>query len=299
MRSICRLSCSLAFCLVVIFCGSAGFVRATEVGDADVPPTPVPAEGGTVDNGTERNLNPFVARLSADEPLYFAIGWREGLNAKFQLSFKYAFMNPQGGLSQKAPFFSHVYFGYTQTSLWDLESDSKPFFDTTYRPSLFYRGLSKSLSSDGATNVWTQLGVQHESNGQSGEESRSLNVVYVKARFSFDGVLGGGHYWIEPRLWTYVGDLEDNPDIAEYRGYGDLRMAFTGRANWQIAGTLTVGTSGKASMQLDFTYPMDRLLSRSFDAFLYAQYFNGWGKSLLTYNERYPWQLRIGLSVVR
>ncbi len=294
-RSLC---CSLTFCLVAVCCGGSGIAGA-QVGDADVPAAPAPVEEDSVDNGAERDLNPFVARLSADEPLYFAIGWREGLDAKVQFSFKYAFMNPRGGLSQKAPFFSHVYFGYTQTSLWDLESDSKPFFDTSYEPSLFYRGRSKSLSSDGATSMWAQAGVQHQSNGQGGEESRSLNIVNVKARFSFDGVLDGGHYWIEPRLWAYVGDLEDNPDIAEYRGYGDVRMAFTGRAEWQIAGTFGVGTSGKASMQLEFTYPMNRLLSRSFDAFLYAQYFSGWGESLLTYNERYPWQLRIGLSVVR
>ncbi len=299
MQIVPRLALTVVFSAVVLGCGSGRSAWA-QGEEPDVSGVPA-AEGGTAsaEGGAERDLNPFVARFSADEPLYFAIGWREDLNAKFQLSFKYAFMNPRGGISRKAPFFSHVYLGYTQTSLWDLESDSKPFFDTTYRPSLFYKGRSKPLSSDGSRTVWTQMGVEHESNGQAGEESRALNLIYLKARFSFDGVLDGGHFWIEPKVWAYLGDLEDNPDIADYRGYGDLRMAFTGRADWQIAGTFSVGTSGKASVQLEFTYPTNRLFSKSFDAFLYAQYFNGWGESLLTYNQRLPWQLRIGLSVVR
>ena len=34
-------------------------------------------------------------------------------------------------------------------------------------------------------------------------------------------------------------------------------------------------------------------------AYLYAQYFNGWGESLLSYDQRLPWQLRLGIAVVR
>ena len=44
---------------------------------------------------------------------------------------------------------------------------------------------------------------------------------------------------------------------------------------------------------------MDKILGRNFDGYLYAQYFNGWGESLRSYDQRLPWQLRLGIAVVR
>ncbi len=247
----------------------------------------------------ELDTNRFMSKLTPDEPLYFVVGWREFFNAKFQFSFKFAFMNPQGALTRKAPFFSHVYFGYTQTSLWDIEEESKPFYDTSYKPSLFYRQKDVHRSESGDFRIWGQAGIQHESNGQGGEESRSLNIIYVKPVFEFSRIWGQGHLTVAPRLWAYLGTPAQNPDIAEYRGYGDLRVAFTGRSDWQVAATMQVGTSGKGSVQLDGTWPMDKILGRNFDGYLYAQYFNGWGESLRSYDQHLPWQLRLGIAVVR
>ncbi len=73
----------------------------------------------------------------------------------------------------------------------------------------------------------------------------------------------------------------------------------TGRSEWQVAATGRVGTSGKGAVQVDFTYPLDRLFLRSFDAFVHVQVFNGWGESLRTYDQRLPWQVRIGIAVIR
>jgi len=268
------------------------------------------AQDSTADNGAEtvvaessgensQQTNRFLTKLTPDEPLYFAIGWREFVNAKFQFSFKYAFMNPQGGLSRKAPFFSHVYFGYTQVSLWDIEGESKPFYDTSYKPSLFYRHNNLYDSDRGRFRIWGQAGIQHESNGQGGDESRSLNIIYVRPTFEFDKVWGRGRLSVAPRVWAYLGDLDDNPDIAKYRGYGDLRMAYTGGSDWQVAATLQIGTSGKGSVQLDGTWPLDKILGRNFDAYLYGQFFSGWGESLRSYDQHLPWQLRLGIAVVR
>ncbi len=114
-------------------------VTAQETATPLDTPTPPTEESSAEPSGEPDRFNRFASKLSPDEPLYFVIGWRDGTNAKFQLSFKYRFVNPEGDVTQGVPFFSRVYFGYTQTSLWDLESDSKPFFDTSYRPSLFYR----------------------------------------------------------------------------------------------------------------------------------------------------------------
>ncbi len=286
------------FCwpLVVMLLVVFGAWNCAQAQEAQVDSGSAAGEGAQVG---EPDTNRFLSKLTPDEPLYFVIGWNELVNAKFQFSFKFAFMNPQGVLTRKAPFFSHIYFGYTQTSLWDLEGESKPFYDTSYKPSLFYRHKDVHRSESGDFRIWGQAGFQHESNGQGGEESRSLNIFYVKPVLEFSKIWGGGHLTVEPRLWVYLGTPDENPDIAEYRGYGDLRMAFTGRSDWQVAATIQVGTSGKGSVQLDGTWPMDKILGRNFDGYLYAQYFNGWGESLRSYDQRLPWQLRLGIAVVR
>jgi len=271
---------------------AAGFAFAEEADEQD---SGAPSQSET----QSRSFNRFVANLSPDEPLYIVFGWRDGTNAKLQLSFKYRFLNPEGRLTAGVPFFSRVYFGYTQTSLWDLGEPSAPFFDTSYKPSLFYRHEQLMVWGNGRSWLWGQIGIEHESNGKAGDDSRSVNTVYVRPVLEIDRAIGSAHLSVEPRLWAYFGDLSENPDIAEYRGYGQLKLALTGQAEWQIAATGRVGTSGKGSLQIDFTYPMDRILLRTFDAFLYAQYFNGWSESLLSYDERLPWQLRVGIAVVR
>lgn len=288
-----RISWTLVFVLTVFLP-----LICVEAQEASVDSDLEPAVGADAE-AEELDTNRFMSKLTPDEPLYFVMGWRELINAKFQFSFKFAFMNPQGVLTRKAPFFSHVYFGYTQTSLWDIEEESKPFYDTSYKPSLFYRHKNVHRSESGDFRIWGQTGIQHESNGQGGEESRSLNILYVEPVFEFSHIWGRGHLTVSPRLWAYLGTPDENPDIAEYRGYGHLRMAYTGRSDWQVATTIQVGTSGKGSMQLDGTWPMDKILGRNFDGYLYAQYFNGWGESLRSYNERLPWQLRLGIAVVR
>jgi outer membrane phospholipase A len=285
----------LRFAVVAAVLGVAALGAADGRAEEAGAPSPAAAEEG----GEPGSFNPFLTKLSPDEPLYIALGWRDGTNAKFQLSFKYRFVNPEGELTRGSSFFSRVYFGYTQTSLWDLDAPSAPFYDTSYRPSFFYRHELLKRSKDGRSWLWGQIGIEHESNGQGGDESRSLNTIYAQPVVEIDRAIGSAHLTIMPRLWLYVGSLSENPDIADYRGYGQLRLAVTGRAGWQIAATGRVGTSGKGSLQVDLTYPMNRLLWRSFDGFLYAQFFDGWSESLLTYDQRLAWQLRIGIAVVR
>jgi len=248
--------------------------------------------------GSEQNVNRFLNKLSPDEPLFFSMGWREEWNASFQLSFKYAFMNTDDPVLLRGPLWTRVFFGYTQRSLWILGEESSPFYDTSYRPSLFYRQPLALSSSSGQLSFGWQAGVEHESNGQGGDESRSLNIAYFEPRFDFASVFGG-RLVVRPRVWTYVGNLDDNPDIAEYRGYGQLLLAYTSEHEWQLAATFRLGTEGHESVQLDLTYPMDKLLLPTFDAYLHLQYFSGWGETLRSYDQRRPWQLRVGLAVVR
>jgi phospholipase A1/A2 len=122
----------------------------------------------------------FREHVSAYEPLYFIAG-TESPNAKFQISFKYRLLNNNGPLARHVPPLSGFHVAYSQTSLWDWEAPSAPFFDSSYRPEVLY--LAENLIRGESTNWWrlnAQAGVQHESNGRGGAGSRSLNIAYLQ-----------------------------------------------------------------------------------------------------------------------
>jgi len=264
-------------------------------------PTPTPSAAAEDTSGAEpgdTRFQQFASKLSPNEPMYFSLGWRGSTTAKFQISFKYRFLDPEGRSARRVPLLRSVYLGFTQTSLWDIGAASAPFFDTSYRPSLFVLRDRVHTFSETA-RFGLRYGLEHESNGKAGEQSRSLNIAYVTPLVVADEVLGG-QLRIAPKLYAYIGDLSDNPDIAEYRGYVDLRAEWLDPDGFGVAATVRKGTmAGHGSLQVDLSYPLDRLLGGNLEAYLHVQYFNGWGETLRTYNQRLPSQIRIGLMVVR
>lgn len=52
------------------------------------------------------------------------------------------------------------------------------------------------------------------------------------------------------------------------------------------------------SVRLDLTYPMTRILSRSLNFYLQAQYFSGYAETLIRYNQRQE-AFRLGIAIVR
>jgi outer membrane phospholipase A len=239
----------------------------------------------------------FRRHFAGYEPLYFVWG-PESPNVKFQVSFRYKIINPEAELGRWWAWSHGLNIAYSQTSLWDLDAPSAPFFDSSYRPEFLWRADSLL---PGESLWWRdlrlQLAVQHESNGRDDADSRSLNIVYLRPTFVF-GNETNFIFELSPRLWTYWGGLGDNPDLREYRGYADLHL----KAGWieslQVAGIFRAGNDFEhGSLQLDATYPTGRFLG-AFDLFLHLQYFNGWGESLLRYDER-TWAIRAGISLYR
>jgi phospholipase A1/A2 len=239
----------------------------------------------------------FKEQIFGYEPFYFIAGTKSP-NAKFQISFAYQLLNNQGRLATNVPALKGFHLAYTQTSLWDWNASSAPFYDTSYKPEFFYS--LKHIVSRQPTN-WLQLdlqgGLKHESNGQSGEDSRSLNIAYIRPTLVF-GRDDSLQLTLQPRAWTYIGDLSDNPDIADYRGYADLRAITGWKRGLQLSAIGRMGRDGNhESLQLDLTYPTMRFFG-SFSVYLDVQYFTGYGESLLGYNEKTD-VLRVGFSLYR
>jgi outer membrane phospholipase A len=249
----------------------------------------------------------FAGHFSAYEPVYFLVG-PERPNGKFQISLKYQIFNPEESVAKAIPALAGLHVAYSQTSFWDLEGDSKPFFDNSYRPELMlsYPDLLPGPADQDDIGILRQLGLQiglqHESNGRAGDASRSMNFIYVRPIFTFGDPAGderGLFLTVAPRVHAYLGDLSDNPDIKEFRGYGDLRMVFGQREGLQLAAIGRIGShADKGSLELDLTYPLRPLLGRNVDMFLHAQFFTGYGESLLLYNDSDN-TFRLGLSLIR
>ncbi|MBT9491019.1 MAG: phospholipase A [Paucibacter sp.] len=235
-------------------------------------------------------------RLSFNEPMFAAIGSGIEANAKFQISFKLRLYEPADKLSRRVV--DNLYFGYTQTAFWDLTGDSKPFVDTKYKPGFFYQSPSTGWRV-AANEVGFAAGYEHESNGRDDldAKSRSIDILYVKPKFTF-GDSSGFHSTFEPKLYVYL-DKDENPDMGKYRGYGDFRFTYGKSNDWQLALDLRKGTLSKAfSADVQATYPLNRFVP-GLSGYLMAQYFTGYGETLLNYNKREPWAFRLGYAIWR
>jgi len=231
--------------------------------------------------------------LSENDPMYFVVGARDGWSARFQLSFKYRLFDQASGFGQDQPWLAGLYFAYTQNSIWDLESSSKPFRDTSYQPSLFWRW---QRTDDKTWIDGLRAGYEHESNGQDGDLSRSINTLFVRPEWIWK-LRDGGSFEFTPKIYGYL-DKEDNPDIQKYRGYVDWRFRYDAGGEWITTPIVRVGTSGKGSLLLDVSKRVRDLKFGPVSGYLQFQYFNGYGESILDYNVRRPAQLRIGFAIV-
>lgn len=240
----------------------------------------------------------FANRFGFHEPMYFLYG-REAPAVKFQFSFKYRLIGEDSKFGALIPPFRGFYFAYTQRSLWDVDADSSPFYDTSYMPELFFEWLAPQVRAPGGGFHWLgmQTGARHESNGQSGDASRSLNIAYLRAAMAI-GSLDGWQLMLTPRVFSYLGTSSDNKNIARYRGYGELQVAFGKNDSTQLAVSSRIGAHGnRGSIQVDLTQPV-RIPLINLETYLQLQYFDGYGESLRTYDQKSSvW--RLGLSFVR
>jgi outer membrane phospholipase A len=243
-------------------------------------------------------IQSFLDDLSVYEPMYFLLGVDPGLDqSKFQFSFKYRLFNPKGYLAEIAPWVTGFHLGYTQRSIWDLKGDSKPFDDTSYMPEAFYLLPKLELNLARISAFGIQGGFQHESNGLAGVDSRSTNYLYIKPIMGVH--LAGPYYMkIAPKIYTYVeNEDQNNGDLADYRGYFDLEAGIMNPEGLFLNSHLWWARKGP-SVQLDLTYPMLRLLGKSLNFYLQAQYFSGYAETLIRYDERSD-AFRLGFAIVR
>ncbi|WP_261792134.1 phospholipase A [Campylobacter hyointestinalis] len=195
---------------------------------------------------------------------------RKKFETKFQISVKKPLVRDILGLDET------LYFGYTQRSWWQTSKDSSPFRENNYEPELFVNFPTDILTIPNLKNF--QLGVLHNSNGKDGEQSRSWNRVYLMGNFVYDG------FSIAPRLWWRIPEHDDdNPDIKDYAGNGDMSMFYKFNKHifsLKLTNNLHLDKTNRGSAELGWIFP---LFYAGF--YGYIQYFNGYAENLADYDK--------------
>ncbi len=178
---------------------------------------------------------------------------------------------------------------YTQTSWFQMfnTKDSSPFRETNYKPQLFLAWELDYPIWHGWKMDEFESGFLHDSNGRdnSDNKSRSWNRIYGRISFSKD------NWRIQLKPWWRIPEShssDDNPDIQDYMGHGDLIIDYYTETHQVHLKTHYNPRSGKGGAELSYSYPISRYVR------LYAQYYGGYGESLLDYNKNIQ---RIGIGV--
>ncbi|WP_459904069.1 phospholipase A, partial [Desulfosarcina cetonica] len=111
-----------------------------------------------------------------------------------------------------------------------------------------------------------------------GDDSRSTNILYLKPLLGVH-LINTVYLKIAPNLFTYINNSEStNEDLMDYRGYFDLEVGIVDTQGLALNSHFWWATEG-ASVQLDLTYPMTRLLGKDLNFYLQAQYFSGYAET--------------------
>lgn len=210
------------------------------------------------------------------------------MEAKFQISFKFPLWYNVFGDN------GHLFFAYTNQSYWQLYNKevSSPFRETNHEPEMFML-FNNDWEIAGLTNSFWGFGVVHQSNGQSDVLSRSWNRIYGTMVFDRGPFALGIKAWyrLPEDEKTDPSDTQgdDNPDIDKYLGNFEVTGVYgIDEHRFTVLWRNNLRQDNKGAIEATWSYPIIGNLR------VYAQYFNGYGESLIDYNHH---NQRIGIGV--
>ncbi len=203
--------------------------------------------------------------------------------AKYQISFRVPLLT--GLLDDRTT----LWFGYTQKSFWQVydTDESAPFRETNYEPEIFLRHRLDWDLGPGQLNMVT-AGLNHQSNGQTEPRSRSWNRIRGSVSYTYNRWL----FMVSP--WYRLPEKEsddDNPDIEDYLGHAEYLAVYKWNDDHVLSTRLmnNLQSDNKTSVELGYSFPIGDTLKG------FVQYYNGYGESLIDYNERIQ---RIGIGIM-
>lgn len=232
----------------------------------------------------EPNDEPYVGNNNSLVDLKHA-------EAEFQFSVK--ILIAEGVLKR-----GYLYFGYTNQTFWQLYNIDKstPFRETNQQPEIILR-FYNDLEIFGFRNILNEFSLNHQSNGQGGDLSRSWNRLMFNTAFQKENLVITFKPWYRlPEDEKETPDDargDDNPDIEKYMGHFELSGHYKYNQNiYSIMLRNNLRSDNKGAVELSWSFP---IYKRSHNLHGYIKYFNGYGHSLIDYND---YTQAIGLGVV-
>ena len=242
-----------------------------------------------------------VAYSDANYPRWSEAGvlgndtYEHSYETEFQISVKKPLAFDLMGLNEA------IIFAYTQKVWWQLYANSAPFRETNYEPEIFITFPSPDAVDAQIGLKGVRFGYVHESNGRGGLQSRSWNRLYLSTLWQHGNLFTALRAWYrlpeDRKTYPLDPDGDDNPDITDYLGYGDLSFSYIygkHQVDLMLRNNLHLNGENRGAAALDWSYP----LPYTEHSFWYVKLFSGYGESLIDYN-RYVNKFAIGLSFSR
>ncbi len=202
-------------------------------------------------------------------------------DAKFQVSIRHRLTN------SKLPFRTYLFLTYTQKALWDVFKNSFPFRDLNYNPTI---GLGKALIYNKRFLGTLLLQFEHESNGKSGLDSRSWNKISCTSNLIFDT-----NWAMSAKVWIPIVDGENNQDLTKYTGWGNIGGEYKS-SDTKYCFSVIINKRSINNLSCNLTLNLAVRLFDDENQYLFAEFYNGYGESLLDYKD-YRQRLRVGFVI--
>lgn len=201
-------------------------------------------------------------------------------DVKFQLSIA------QRLTKSKLPFDTYLFIQYTQKTFWNVFQKSLPMRDMNFNPGI---GLGHLIIRHNKYIGKAYLMIEHESNGKDSTASRSWNKLTLATALTLNK-----NWEVQFSTWIPVVDGKENKDILKYKGIFQVAGNYrTDNRRFNVGLILTKRkTWWSFNTQLELSYKFNPRENQ----YLFLQYYNGYGESLLEYN-KFKNMVRIGFVI--
>lgn len=207
----------------------------------------------------------------------------DNADVKYQISFRQRLSNSY------LPFNTFVFISYIQKSFWNIYKKSSPFRDTNFNPGIGFGRYLISEDNNYMGSIFLQL--EHESNGKDSLNSRSWDFASISGKYYFNDRL-----FFRAKAWLPLFLLmeDTNTDLLTYKGYGNISVDYrTKNERWWFTANIT---PRRNVITMNTTLSAAFQVSKKFNQYLFFEFYNGRGDSLLEYKE-YDLKLRIGMCI--
>lgn len=219
---------------------------------------------------------------------YFSVGTvfpgepnKRNSDVKFQLSIAQRITN------DILPWNTYLFLMFTEKVFWNVFENSMPMRDLNFNPGL---GLTKPFFVKGRFSGKMALMIEHESNGRDGDASRSWNKISLSG-----SALVTNWLLVHAKFWYPIVDGMNNKDLLHYTGLFQTGVEVSSKNRRFIwSATFMKRKTWRFNWNVNLEFAM-RIFKQD-NQYLFFQFYNGYGESLLDYNQ-YRSRLRAGICI--